>query len=220
MPSPINDLDETPLEEEPIFPAIVRTFPADMGDDGAHLFHGQILADGGSTVTETGFLLSQRIFLSNSIRLVANPDINIAEFFASTNDLTPDTTYYFRAFAVNGAGESRGALKKFRTPKQVDPNDWQKGAVNMADGWRTLDWMGTYRDTGHKWIYHTEMDWLYPSAMEDGSVWLWSQENGWLWTTEGVFPHLFQHDSANWIYFMGKINGWARFYDYSSQTVR
>ena len=220
VPFPINDPDETPPEEEPIFPAIVRTFPADMGDDGAHLFHGQILADGGSTVTETGFLLSRRIFLSDSIRLVAAPDTNIAEFFASTNDLIPDTTYYFRAFAVNGAGESRGALKKFRTPKQVDPNDWQKGAVKLADGWKTLNWLGTYRDTGHIWIYHTEMDWLYPSAMEDGSVWLWSQDNGWLWTTEGVFPHFFQHDSANWIYFMGKINGWARFYDYSSQSVR
>jgi hypothetical protein len=125
-----------------------------------------------------------------------------------------------RAFALNKAGENRGSLKKFKTPKKIDSNSWYFGTQELTGGWRKSDWLGIFKPTDHQWVYHAEMGWLYPSAMEDGSVWLWSQENGWLWTDFGIYPQLFKHNSGTWLYFIGKINGQPRFYDYITRAVK
>jgi len=217
--SPIDDQNETthPPSKE-IFLPILQTLAAQTDANGTHHLAGKILTDGGSPVFEAGFLVSKKIFLSDPIRITAMLESNATQYHASISELSPNTTYYFRAFAVNGVGENRGALKKFRTPKQVDLNDWQKGAVNLADGWKTLDWLGTYRDTGHTWIYHTELGWLYPSPMENGSLWLWSEKDGWQWTQQSLYPYLFRWRDSSWVYFQGKINGRIIFYNYSTQS--
>ena len=217
--SPIDDQNETthPPSKE-IFLPILQTLTAQTDANGTHHLAGKILTDGGSPVFEAGFLVSKKIFLSDSIRITALLESNATQYHASISELSPNTTYYFRAFAVNAVGETRGALKKFRTPKQVVLNDWQKGAVNLADGWKTLDWLGTYRDTGHTWIYHSEMGWLYPSAMEDGSLWLWNESDGWRWTQQDLYPYLFRWRDSSWLYFQGKFGGRIILYNYSTQS--
>ena len=214
--SPINEQNETITEEQ--LPPIVQTLHAQSKSDGTPLLYGQVMTDGGSEVFEAGFLLSKSILLLNPIRLVANPEANKTQFSVPVGNLTTDSTYYFRAFAVNSAGEARGALKKFKSQKLVDLNNWQKDAIELSGGWKKLSWFGTYLDSGRQWIYHTEMGWLYPSQMQDGSLWLWNETNGWQWTQQGVYPYLFRWRDSTWVYFQGKFEGRTVLFNYSTQS--
>ncbi len=77
-------------------------------------FNGQVTDDGGGTVTERGF----------QYNTVAYPDRSVSETgtFGETTytdtpdiELTPGTTWYFRAFATNSAGTGYGEWLSFLT---------------------------------------------------------------------------------------------------------
>jgi hypothetical protein len=53
----------------------------------------------------------------------------------------------------------------------------------------------------------------------EGGVWLWQEERGWLWTKDGLWPYLFQHDNAEWIYFLLNHQGRMYFYNPSQKVV-
>jgi hypothetical protein len=61
------------------------------------------------------------------------------------------------------------------------------------------------------------MQWLYVHAGETGDLWLWNDQLGWLWTTEGVYPHLYGHSKADWFYFLKKQDLKSIFYDYAAR---
>ena len=110
------------------------------------------------------------------------------------------------------------------TPSQPDANQtktyWWTPLPETAEGWRTSDWFGSFRPFTNSWLYHAELGWMHATQGETGDLWLWNQEFGWLWTANGVFPHLFNHSTANWIYFLKKQDGKARYYDYSTESVK
>jgi hypothetical protein len=110
------------------------------------------------------------------------------------------------------------------TPSQPDANQtqtyWWTPLPETAEGWRTSDWFGSFRPFTNSWLYHTELGWMHATQGETDDLWLWNQEFGWLWTANGVFPHLFNHASANWIYFLKKQDGKAHYYDYTTESVK
>ncbi|MDC1004914.1 cadherin repeat domain-containing protein, partial [Opitutales bacterium] len=110
------------------------------------------------------------------------------------------------------------------TPVKPDTNQtktyWWTPLPETVEGWRTSDWFGSFRPFPSSWLYHTELGWMHATHGESGDLWLWNQEFGWLWTANGVFPHFFNHASANWIYFLKKQDGKARYYDYSTESVK
>jgi len=110
------------------------------------------------------------------------------------------------------------------TPVKPDTNQtktyWWTPLPETAEGWRTSDWLGSFRPFTNSWLYHAELGWMHATQGETGDLWLWNQDFGWLWTANGVFPHLFNHSSANWIYFLKKQDGKARYYDYSTESVK
>ena len=219
--SPIDDQNETtPPKPKEIYLPILQTVDAQTDGNGTYNLTGTILSSGRSPVFEVGFLVSKRISLTDPIRVTAILESNATQYHASIANLSPNTTYYFRSYAVNQAGENRGSLKIFDTTPLINSDHWYFDTEELLGGWRKSNWLGIFQPTEHQWIYHTEMGWFYPSAMDDGSLWLWSQENGWLWTGSDIYPQLFSHKSGNWLYFMGKIGGRPRFYDYTSQSVK
>ena len=217
--SPIDDQNETtPPKPKEIYLPILQTVAAQTDDNGTYNLTGKILTDGGSPVFEVGFLVSKRISLTDPIRITAILERNVTQYHATISDLSPNTTYYFRSYAVNQAGENKGSLKKFKTAQKIDPNSWYSKAEELPGGWKKSDWLGAFRPTEHQWIYHAEMGWLYPSPMEDGSLWLWNQADGWRWSQSGVYPYLFRWRDSVWVYLQGRINGRILYYNYSTQS--
>lgn len=88
---------------------------------------GNVLADGGENVTEYGMCwsLSESPTIADSIKIVGT---GLANFKTTLNNLTPDTTYYVRAYAKNLHGVSYGEQISFKT-LLVDPE-----IVTDADG--------------------------------------------------------------------------------------
>ena len=201
-----------------IYVPIVETFRPDHDGNGTYHLGGRILTDGGSSPFEVGIVLSTKISLSDPIRIASQPDQNSSVFHVSYADLLPGKTYYLRAYAVNQAGENQGSLKKFKTAQKIDPDSWYSKAEALPGGWKMSDWLGAFRPTEHQWIYHAEMGWLYPSPMEDGSLWLWNQADGWRWSQSGVYPYLFRWRDSAWVYLQGRINGRILYYNYSTQS--
>jgi surface protein len=203
--------------EEPVqvYIPIVQTFSPEQDRNETYYLSGKILFDGGSTITEIGIILSENIFLRNPIRIPSKEDQNTSNFSISYNDLLPGKTYYFKAYAINSAGENRGSVKKFKTAPKSDSTSWYKDAESLPAGWRISAWLGAFRPSNHHWIYHAELGWLYPSPMPDGSLWLWNEADGWRWTQKGVFPYLFRWRDSAWIYLQGQVNGRIIYYNYS-----
>lgn len=66
---------------------------------------GEIVKDGGSAITESGFVWDTK----KDATIDKNKQIGIAsgtKFYAKIDNLIPDSTYYVYAYAINGAGVS------------------------------------------------------------------------------------------------------------------
>jgi hypothetical protein len=104
--------------------------------------------------------------------------------------------------------------------KSIEINSsWWSTLPEIAGGWRTSTWFGSFRPYPNGWLYHADLGWLYSHAGESRDLWLWNEQLGWHWTAKGVYPHLFQHSSVNWLYFITKRNGRPYFYNYSTRKL-
>jgi hypothetical protein len=212
-------VEVTDREFEPVnpLPAIVRTFNPSNINEFSYLLEAKVLADGGSFIQESGFLISKSIRFIDPIRIIALIDPLTGEFSAEFMNFEPGTRYYFRGYVFNDFGESKGTIKKFRTPEIVDPNSWWNDMPEVGGGWRNSDWFGaflTYPDLD--WIYHSSLGWIYVVKDQGTGLWIWHSQHGWLWTQNGVWPYLYSNRASNWLYFMKKVNGQAIFYDYET----
>lgn len=75
---------------------------------------GNVTADGGATVTARGvcWSTSQNPTISNNH---TNNDSGIGSFTSNMTGLSPNTTYYVKAYATNSRGTSYGAQRTFTT---------------------------------------------------------------------------------------------------------
>lgn len=74
---------------------------------------GQIISDGGSEITERGIDLSYNDW---NYGLHLHPSESTSNTFSVTiTDLEPNTTFYFRAYAINSQGEGYGNALTFQT---------------------------------------------------------------------------------------------------------
>ena len=110
--SPENN-QSIPNPTKRIYIPIVGTFPPHHDGNGTYRLGGRILTDGGSSPFEVGIVLSESITPSNSVRITSLPDQNSSTFhIVSYADLFPGKTYYFRAYAINSAGQKSGKSKE------------------------------------------------------------------------------------------------------------
>jgi hypothetical protein len=82
-------------------------------------------------------------------------------------------------------------------------------ALSLGSNWYRLDWFGMYfRSEGTTdWIFHEDMGWF--RIVEAGTgLWLWSINNGWIYTDSSMFPYAFSADNSIW-WIYDDISGWG-----------
>jgi surface protein len=198
--------DPTPT----LFRPLPKTLPhEELGNSNFRLW-GQVLADGGSPVTEVAFELADNMVFRNSTLHTATMLAGSTNFSATVT-LEPGKHYY-RAVATNAMGTTSGSPKKLITP----PSEarWWTNAPEISGGWRNSPWLGAFRPYDNGWIYHAKLGWAY--AHPDGSdgLWLWFRDHHWMWTRQGVFPYLWKHDLGIWHYLLSTRNGQPVFYEW------
>ncbi|MBT5717726.1 MAG: hypothetical protein HOI70_12515 [Opitutae bacterium] len=184
--------------------------------DNTYLIRGRVLTDGGSPILESGVLVSEDIlFRGEMIRLSSNNFDESPEFSVMVRNLTPGTTYYYRAYARNEMGETLGVRKRLKTPEEIDPNMWFANMQNIGGGWRSSDWFGQFQQFPNvDWIYHAQLNWAYVVSDQKGGMWIWQNGRGWMWTQKSVWPYLYRHQTTGWLYLLKSLNGNPIFYDY------
>ncbi|PRY53537.1 hypothetical protein B0I27_1031, partial [Arcticibacter pallidicorallinus] len=99
--------------------AIVKTLPVEDITSKTALGGGEVLVNGGSPVTLTGLCWNTNpnpdIFLPTTTQFPATGS-GIGTFQSAITALMPNTTYYVRAYAINGQGVVYGEDVVFKTP--------------------------------------------------------------------------------------------------------
>ncbi|MBO26527.1 MAG: hypothetical protein CMI33_08035, partial [Opitutales bacterium] len=74
-------------------------------------------------------------------------------------------------------------------------------AISVSGYWKRNSWFGYYHDGGSGWIYHSELEWIYPSSPDGNSSWLYLHEMGWAWTKSEFYPWLYFQKLEDWRYY-------------------
>lgn len=82
---------------------------------------GTITNSGASNVTSRGVCYSSTVTSPTTIDSKTNNGTGIGSFTSSLIGLTPNTTYYIRAYATNSIGTAYGDVKSFRTTPATPP---------------------------------------------------------------------------------------------------
>jgi hypothetical protein len=94
---------------------IVSSNAASLVTEISATLNGETLSDGGSTITQRGFYWSSTNTSPNSGDHVELVSGTTGSFNKIIENLTAGTTYYFRAFAINIKGTTKGDVKQFKT---------------------------------------------------------------------------------------------------------
>lgn len=101
-------------------PEIVTKSVREVTETSAKVI-GQVTADGGAEVTERGVCWNTEGGPQIIDFRVKDAEGGLGSFTSNLKDLTPQTTYYVRAYATNEAGTSYGEEKSFTTLEKLLP---------------------------------------------------------------------------------------------------
>jgi len=100
----------------------VTTVAASPTSTSTATLNASITDNGGADATQSGFAYGTSPTLATVIATTTlNGQTGITTFSQSFTGLTPNTTYYFRAYAVNSAGTSTGSILPFATTDTTPP---------------------------------------------------------------------------------------------------
>jgi len=106
---------------------------------------GKIVTDGGQPVTEKGFCwgTSSSPTIQNNKKAAG---AGTGEYSGFISDLSPNTTYYLRTYAINSLGTSYGNQISFKTPQYSEPSLITRPLSNLTQNSVTAG--GTILDDG------------------------------------------------------------------------
>jgi hypothetical protein len=220
----ISDLDEVAFGSNPFDPndaytvPIIRTLGSTLHAIDSLLLKGEVPEDQVSKVSEVGFLLSPKIFFDNPQVITLNTIPETGNIELSINPQMYPNGIYFRLFAKNPAGTGLGAIKRFRPNTNQSINKWWDNSETSEEGWQRSDWFGNFLPYENGWMYHLHMGWLFSSAEESDSIWLWDNYHKWLWTSKEVFPFLYRWEDSSWLFAYFHKNGSVHYFNYASDS--
>lgn len=185
--------------------------------------NGNVTSDGGGTVTQRGF------YFGTSSNITSNPKYAVGSgtgAFSLNRGVTGSTTYYCAAYAINAAGESRGATTSATSqaaiPVAVSYNQsvnylgWNGHAGNMAQN------QGVYVSYFHQYQhpnygFTTDFSTMSQAQWPDYNA---GAPSGYTQTTVG---HYYRTDTGaslcNRTYGYGELSGWYAIVDWPNYYV-
>ncbi len=137
---------------------VVQTNAAINITTNSAIINGNVTSDGGSTITQRGFYWSstdQTPDLDDNLTTVSG---TTGSYSKSLTGLTPNTTYYYNAFATNSQGTTTGSVQSFKTNQDITAPVVQTNAATTittnsatlngnvtSDGGSTIIQRGFYR---------------------------------------------------------------------------
>lgn len=97
----------------PVIPTVTTTLPTNITSSSATC-SGNVISDGGATVTSRGVCYSTSPNPTTLSQTVSGGS-GTGSFTCSLSGLSSNTTYYIRAYAINSAGTAYGEQKSFKT---------------------------------------------------------------------------------------------------------
>ena len=122
-------------------PTVQTNAATSITDKGATL-SGDIISNGGATITERGFMYGTD---ASSLTHTVQSGSGNGNFTKAITGLTISTTYYYKAYATNSEGTSYGAVKSFTTLPYSSPTGYSNGHgyvdLGLPSGikWATLN---------------------------------------------------------------------------------
>jgi len=221
----ISDLEEIELGSNPLDPSDAYATPIlktlDSNKTSTSLFlRGSMPSDQVSKVSEYGFQLSRKVsFDLNHTESISSESLNQDGYFESELELSQySETFYFRTYAKNLSGTGFGQIKKYTLENTLEEVSWWDPTTESNNGWIESEWFGIFRPYTSRWIYHSNLGWLFPESSQDGSIWLWSNEHNWLWTRKDIFPFAYRWDDSNWLYFHLRSDGSFHTFNYATES--
>jgi hypothetical protein len=114
-----------------VAPTVTTSAASSITSSGGTL-NGSITATGGANATQSGFAYSTNSALSTSVSTsTLGAQTGTASFSQAVSSLSPNTTYYFRAYATNGVGTGYGTIVSFTT-STAPPTITTNAATNVS----------------------------------------------------------------------------------------
>ncbi len=174
----ILDLDELDIRSPvtSINAPIVTTSAASSITASGATFSGNVTDDGGDTVTERGF-----VYGINSNPTTSDTKIQdgtgTGAFSEAISGLNPETTYYVRAYAINGEGTSYGSEQSFTTSAVSGEKFDFESATATYTGWDTKTLTVEDNDVNPSFAITATADKVFKGS-----------ENGWAYNgSEGLY---------------------------------
>ena len=195
----------------------VKTLKPIISDEEFISLAGEIKSTGGQQILNKGFMMSSTPDFKNALEMQVSEESNSSESQFSADILLPTEIIYYKAFAHTKLGESYGETVRYNPFSAKD--FWLQHATSLEADWMDSEWFGAFIPYTKKWIFHESMGWVFISEFNPANLWLWSDKQEWIWTTNEVFPFFFSHNSGKWLYLLpAKIEG-KTFYNYDTKNL-
>jgi len=106
-----------------------------------------------------------------------------------------------------------------REESQILPEALRSAIELEAAGWKQSEWFGVFYDAKNGWIYHADHGWIHLAEGGGGATWFWDEQNQWVWTGKNIYPHLYRHRDAAWLYFFKQALPKIVFYNYTTEKL-
>ena len=185
------------------------------------------LSDGESSIVSGFFRLDDGTMTALSpseiIWSVDHPELFIADGFATAREISNRARVSLSAESGGHSARLYLRLIPGQTIEEVIekaelPKVLESAVDFQVANWKQSNWFGTFYPGENNWIHHQHHGWMYATAGDPGSIWLWSENLDWLWTGPGVYPHLYRNKDASWLYFMLPALPRKIYYNQTAQT--
>lgn len=163
-----------------ITPTVITTTITNVTSTSA-VVGGGVTSNGNITVTQTGvcYSTSQNPTISNHF-VVGNS--NTGNFTCNLTGLTPNTKYYVRAYATNGAGTAYGEQKEFTTNSSIPTFQYAGTNYYVHPEVGTMTWQSAM-DYCDNLTYAGYSDWFLPNKDELNAMYVYRNSIGGFTTT-------------------------------------